>query len=99
MWDSLLGEWALRPGNKPQDVSVRVDLEENSATVTFTVTFTLFDEKGRFYLGSGDYIVKRSEKYYLVNEDDNYEEELTPEEAKKLIEDVLSEEVERGLLP
>ena len=99
MWDSLLGEWALRPGNKPQGVSVRVDLEKNSATVTFTVRFTLFDEEGRFYLGGGDYIVKRSEKYYLVNEDDNYKEELTPEEAKKLIEDTLAEEIEKGLLP
>ena len=99
MWDFLLGDWALRSGNKPQGVSIRVDLEKNSATVTFTVSLILFDEEGKFYLGGGDYIVKRSEKYYLVNEDDNCEEELAPEEAKKLIEDVLAEEVERGLLP
>jgi len=89
----------LRSGNKPQGVRVRVDLEKNSATVTFTVRFTLFDEEGRFYLGDGDYIVKRGEKYYLVNEDNNYKEELTPEEAKKLIEDTLAEEIEKGLLP
>jgi hypothetical protein len=79
---------------------IRVDLEENVATVTFTVEITIFDEEGKFYIGRGDYIVKRNGKYYLVSEDnDNGEEELTPEETKKLIEDVLAEEIEEGLLP
>jgi hypothetical protein len=81
-------------------VDIRVDLEDNTATVAFTVRLILFDEEGKFYIGRGDYIVKRNGKYYLVSEDDdNGEEELTPEEAKKLIEDTLIEDVERGVLP
>jgi hypothetical protein len=88
---------ALRSRSSRRDV--RVDLEKNVATVTLTVEITLFDEEGKFYIGRGNYIVKRNGKYYLVSEDDNGEEELAPEEARKLIEDALAEEIEEGLLP
>jgi len=75
-------------------VTICVDLNANIITVTKTIS--IFDD-GEFYVEHGEYIVKRGDKYYLVDEEEGTKEELSPEEAVDLIIEKVIEDVEEGV--
>ena len=75
-------------------VTICVDLNANIITVTKAIS--IFDD-GEFYVEHGEYIVKRGDKYYLVDEEEGTKEELSPEEAVDLIIEKVIEDVEEGV--
>jgi cytochrome oxidase Cu insertion factor (SCO1/SenC/PrrC family) len=66
------------------EVSVEVDLERNVATVHIKFQILLFYEN-KYRASWGLYIVRDGDKYYLVTEDGEVLDELTPSEAAEYI--------------
>ena len=66
------------------EVSVDVDLERNVATVHIKLYVSVFNDN-KCRVGGGLYIVRKSDKYYLVTESGEVLGELSPSEAAEYI--------------